>query len=175
MIGVGYVGLPLLVELARAGFRATGYDKDRDKVRLLGMGESYIADVPSATLRPLVASGLLRASSDLTSSARPTRSSSASRRRSTRRRTRTMRFIESATDEIAQRQHPGMLIVLESTTYPGTTREVLVPRLTRGRATRSAQTSSWPSSPERVDPGNTRRHAEHAQGARRHDAARASR
>jgi UDP-N-acetyl-D-glucosamine dehydrogenase len=155
VIGAGYVGLPLLVELARAGFHATGYDKDRDKVRLLGMGESYIPDVPSAALRPLCASGLLRASSDpdvLGSSDAvvvcvPTPLNKT--------KDPDMRFIASASDEIAQRQHPGMLIVLESTTYPGTTREVLVPRLTRGRY-ELGRDVFVAFSPERVDPGNAR-------------------
>src|SRR3954453_2273286 len=64
VIGVGYVGLPLVVELARAGFRVTGYDKDREKVRLLGMGESYIGDIPGSALKPLVDAGRLRASTD---------------------------------------------------------------------------------------------------------------
>src|SRR5262245_61747336 len=122
VIGAGYVGLPLLVELARAGFSATGYDKDPEKVRMLNRGESYIGDIPTAALKPLVESGRLRASSDadvlraadavivcvptpLNKTKEPD-----------------MRFIASATSEIAKAQHAGMLVVLESTTYPGTTR-----------------------------------------------------
>src|SRR5690349_4753416 len=64
VIGIGYVGLPLLAEIARAGFRVTGYDVDRERVRLLAAGESYLGDVPSADLRPHVESGRLRASCD---------------------------------------------------------------------------------------------------------------
>jgi UDP-N-acetyl-D-glucosamine dehydrogenase len=155
VIGVGYVGLPLLVELARAGFTATGYDKDREKIRRLGAGESYIGDVPSAALRPLCASGHLKASSDpdVLGSADAVIVCVPTPLNKTK--DPDMRFIASATDEIAQRQHPSMLIVLESTTYPGTTREVLVPRLTRGRY-ELGRDVFVAFSPERVDPGNAR-------------------
>lgn len=154
VIGAGYVGLPLLVELARAGYVATGYDKDPEKVRLLGRGESYIGDIPTATLKPLVESGHLRASRDpdvlrsadavivcvptpLNKTKEPD-----------------MRFIVSAAAEIAAAQHAGMLVVLESTTYPGTTREVLIPKLTQGFELGKDIFIAF--SPERVDPGNTK-------------------
>ena len=157
VIGVGYVGLPLVVELASAGFTVTGYDKDREKIRLLGQGESYIGDIPSSVLKPLIDAGRLKASSDpdvlgtadaiivcvptpLNKTTDPD-----------------MRFIASASDEIAERQHPDMLIVLESTTYPGTTREVLVPKLTRDRY-ELGKDVFIAFSPERVDPGNDRYH-----------------
>src|SRR5512145_288445 len=64
VIGIGYVGLPLVVEFARAGFSVVGYDKDREKVRMLGLGESYIGDIPSGALKPLVDAGKLTASTD---------------------------------------------------------------------------------------------------------------
>ena len=127
VIGIGYVGLPLVVELARAGFRVTGYDKDREKVRLLGLGESYIGDIPSSALKPLVDSGRLRASCDpdVLGSADAIIVCVPTPLNKTK--DPDMRFIAAASDEIAEHQHPGMLIVLESTTYPGTTREVMVP------------------------------------------------
>lgn len=154
VIGAGYVGLPLLVELARAGYVVTGYDKDPEKIRLLGRGESYIGDIPTATLKPLVESGHLRASRDpdvlrsadavivcvptpLNKTKEPD-----------------MRFIVSATSEIAAAQHKDMLVVLESTTYPGTTREVLIPKLTQGYELGKDVFIAF--SPERVDPGNAK-------------------
>jgi UDP-N-acetyl-D-glucosamine dehydrogenase len=156
VIGIGYVGLPLVVEFARAGYRVTGYDKDPAKVQLLNSGESYIGDIASADLAPLVKKGLLRASGDpavlkdadavvvcVPTPLNKTKDPD-------------MRFIVSATEEIAANQHEGMLIVLESTTYPGTTREVLVPKLTRGYEIGKDVFVAF--SPERVDPGNTRYH-----------------
>jgi UDP-N-acetyl-D-glucosamine dehydrogenase len=153
VVGIGYVGLPLVVEFARAGFRVTGYDKDPEKVRLLGLGESYIGDIPSSALASHVVEGRLSASTDpkvlgtadaivvcvptpLNKTKEPD-----------------MRFILSASDEIAEHQHANMLIVLESTTYPGTTREVLVPKLT-GNRYELGKDVFIAFSPERVDPGN---------------------
>jgi len=154
VIGAGYVGLPLLVELARAGYSATGYDKDPEKVSLLNKGQSYIGDIPTEVLAPLVESGHLRASSDpdvlraadavivcvptpLNKTKEPD-----------------MRFIVSAAGEIAKAQHKDMLVVLESTTYPGTTREVLIPKLTSGFELGKDIFIAF--SPERVDPGNVK-------------------
>jgi UDP-N-acetyl-D-glucosamine dehydrogenase len=154
VVGIGYVGLPLVVEFARAGYQVTGYDKDPAKVQLLNSGESYIGDIDSEDLAPLVKNGSLRASSDaaiikdadcvvvcVPTPLNKTKDPD-------------MRFIVSATEEIAAHQHKDMLIVLESTTYPGTTREVLVPKLTRGYEIGKDVFVAF--SPERVDPGNTR-------------------
>jgi UDP-N-acetyl-D-glucosamine dehydrogenase len=156
VIGIGYVGLPLVVEFARAGYQVTGYDKDPGKVQLLNAGESYIGDIASQDLAPLVKQGLLKASTDpavlRTADAVvvcvPTPLNKT--------KDPDMRFIVSATEEIAEHQHKGMLIVLESTTYPGTTREVLVPKLTRGYELGKDVFVAF--SPERVDPGNSRFH-----------------
>jgi UDP-N-acetyl-D-glucosamine dehydrogenase len=154
VIGVGYVGLQLALEFARAGFRTTGLDSDPDRVRALSDGRSYISDVHDAELAPLVSGGRLDATTDpqvlseadavvvcvptpLNKSKDPD-----------------MRFILAAIGEIAQHQHDGMLIVLESTTYPGTTNEVLVPQLTQGGRTLGEQVFVA-FSPERADPGNT--------------------
>lgn len=155
VVGIGYVGLPLVVEFARAGFHVTGYDKDRDKVRLLGLGESYIGDIASAALKPLVDAGKLHASADpdVLGSADAIVVCVPTPLNKTK--DPDMRFIASATDEIAERQRAGMLIVLESTTYPGTTREVMVPKLTRGRF-ELGRDVFVAFSPERVDPGNGR-------------------
>jgi len=157
VIGIGYVGLPLVVELARAGFRVTGYDKDREKVRLLGLGESYIGDIPSSALQPLVASGRLRASSDADVLGSADAIIVCVPTPLNKTKDPDMRFIAAASDEIAEHQHPGMLIVLESTTYPGTTREVMVPKLCHGRY-KLGEDVFVAFSPERVDPGNARYH-----------------
>lgn len=153
VIGVGYVGLPLAVEFARAGFRTTGLDVDAEKVRLLNACESYISDVPTGELAPHVRSRLLDASTDpgvlreadavvvcVPTPLNKTKDPD-------------MRFILAATDEIARHQHEGMLVILESTTYPGTTTEVLVPKLTEHGAV-LGQSVFIAFSPERVDPGN---------------------
>jgi UDP-N-acetyl-D-glucosamine dehydrogenase len=157
VIGIGYVGLPLVVEFARAGFQVTGYDKDREKVRLLGLGESYIGDIPSSALKPLVDAGRLRASADpdVLGSADAIVVCVPTPLNKTK--DPDMRFIASASDEIAAHQHEGMLIVLESTTYPGTTREVLVPKLTHGTY-ELGKDVFVAFSPERVDPGNRKYH-----------------
>jgi UDP-N-acetyl-D-glucosamine dehydrogenase len=157
VIGVGYVGLPLVVELATAGFTVTGYDKDREKIRLLGLGESYIGDIPSSVLQPLIASGRLQASSDPDVLGAADAIIVCVPTPLNKTKDPDMRFIASASDEIAERQHAGMLIVLESTTYPGTTREVMVPKLTRGRY-ELGKDVFIAFSPERVDPGNAKFH-----------------
>jgi UDP-N-acetyl-D-glucosamine dehydrogenase len=153
VIGIGYVGLPLVVEFAKAGFSVVGYDKDREKVRLLGLGESYIGDIPSATLKPLVDAGKITASSDpdILGSADAVIVCVPTPLNKTKE--PDMRFIASASDEIAQHQHKGMLIVLESTTYPGTTTEVLGPKLT-AKGYELGKDVCLAFSPERVDPGN---------------------
>jgi UDP-N-acetyl-D-glucosamine dehydrogenase len=154
VIGIGYVGLPLVLEFARAGYRVTGYDKDPIKVKLLNSGESYIGDIPSGDLAPFVKSGQLDASSDpaLLGDADAVVVCVPTPLNKTK--DPDMRFIASATEEIAAHQHKGMLIVLESTTYPGTTREVLLPRLTKGYEIGKDVFVAF--SPERVDPGNTK-------------------
>ncbi|HYQ03680.1 MAG TPA: nucleotide sugar dehydrogenase [Polyangiaceae bacterium] len=153
VIGIGYVGLPLAVEFARAGFRTTGLDLDTEKVRLLNAGESYISDVPTGDVAPHVTARLLDASSspsilyeaDVVVVCVPTPLNKT--------KGPDMRFILAATEEIARHQHDDMLVILESTTYPGTTTEVLVPKLTENGAV-LGRSVFIAFSPERVDPGN---------------------
>jgi UDP-N-acetyl-D-glucosamine dehydrogenase len=154
VVGIGYVGLPLVVELARAGFHVTGYDKDAEKVRLLAAGESYIGDITTAELAPFVKNGLLGASSDPAVLGKADAVIVCVPTPLNKTKDPDMRFIMSATEEIAAHQHSGMVVILESTTYPGTTREVLVPRLTRGFDLGKDIFIAF--SPERVDPGNER-------------------
>lgn len=152
VIGIGYVGLPLVLEFARAGYRVTGYDKDPVKVRLLASGESYIGDIRSGDLSPHVQNGTLTASCDPAVLREADAVIVCVPTPLNKTKDPDMRFILSATEEIAAHQHPGMLIVLESTTYPGTTREVLVPQLTRSYEIGKDVFVAF--SPERVDPGN---------------------
>jgi UDP-N-acetyl-D-glucosamine dehydrogenase len=150
--GVGYVGSPLGVELARAGFRVTGLDVDAERVDSINGGRSYVGDVPSEALAAVVESGFLRgttraevlAEADVVVVSVPTPLSTT--------REPNIRHIIDATDAIARYQHDDMLVVLESTTYPGTTAEVLVPRLTRRQ--RLGESVFIAYSPQRTDPGN---------------------
>jgi UDP-N-acetyl-D-glucosamine dehydrogenase len=153
VVGIGYVGLPLVAELARAGFRVTGLDYDREKVRLLNAGESYIRDVPTADLAPHVKARTLAATADPAILAEADAVVVCVPTPLNKTKEPDMRFIVEATTEIAKHQHPGMLVVLESTTYPGTTDEVVVPKLTEGGAVLGKDVFVA-FSPERVDPGN---------------------
>jgi len=153
IVGLGYVGLPLAVEFAKAGFSVTGIDISTQKVEHVNAGESYVGDIPNATLRPLVESGKLRATADFSvvleldtinicvpTPLRKTKDPD-------------MSYIVSSCQEIARHFHAGMLVLLESTTYPGTTDELVLPMLTKS----GLQVGSdffLCFSPERVDPGN---------------------
>jgi len=153
ILGLGYVGLPLGVEFARAGFTVTGIDVSETKAARVNAGDSYVLDVPSALLQPLVAAGRLRATADFAvlreldtvnicvpTPLRKTKDPD-------------MSYIDAACQEIARYIHPGMLIILESTTYPGTTDEFVLPMLERS-GMRVGQEFFLCFSPERVDPGN---------------------
>jgi UDP-N-acetyl-D-glucosamine dehydrogenase len=150
--GVGYVGLPLALEFARAGFAVTGLDTDADKMRALNRGQSYVGDVAAAALGAVVDARRLRgtthtgvlAEADAVVICVPTPLSAT--------REPDIRHIVAATEEVARHQHPGMLVVLESTTYPGTTAEVLVPRL--GAHHTVGEDVFVAYSPQRTDPGN---------------------
>ncbi|MCA9629425.1 MAG: nucleotide sugar dehydrogenase, partial [Myxococcales bacterium] len=152
VMGIGYVGLPLVAEFARAGFRVTGLDMDPEKVRLLNAGESYIADVPTGDLAPHVKSGKLTGTTDAAVLGEADAVVVCVPTPLNKTKDPDMRFIVAATEEIARHQHPGMVIVLESTTYPGTTSEVLVPELTKKFELGKDVFVAF--SPERVDPGN---------------------
>jgi len=153
VVGIGYVGLPLVAEFARAGFRTTGLDKDAEKVRRLNAGESYIADVPSSDLAPHVQTKRLDATTDSAILAKADAVIVCVPTPLNKTKDPDMRFIVAATEDIARYQHDGMVVILESTTYPGTTTEVLVPKLTeKGGAVGRSVFIAF--SPERVDPGN---------------------
>jgi UDP-N-acetyl-D-glucosamine dehydrogenase len=153
IVGMGYVGLPLAVEFARVGYHVIGLDLIQEKVDKLNAGVSYIPDVPTEVLAPLVETGHLRATTsyedlrqaDTISIAVPT----------PLRKTKDpdMSYVIAAADEVSKICQPGMLVVLESTTYPGTTDEVILPRLLNNGLTVGVDVFVA-FSPERVDPGN---------------------
>ena len=153
VIGLGYVGLPLVTEFARGGFAATGFEVDVAKAASINSGESYIGDVPSSQVKELIESGRLHATTDfdelkdcdaiiicVPTPLRKTKEPDVS-------------YILAAAEEIQKRLRRGQLIILESTTYPGTTDEVLLPMLEE-MGLKLDQDFLLAFSPERVDPGN---------------------
>jgi UDP-N-acetyl-D-glucosamine dehydrogenase len=155
VVGLGYVGLPLAVEYAEAGFNVTGIDLSESKVGRINAGDSYIGDVSSSAIAPLVANGKLRATIDFSvirdldtinicvpTPLRKTKDPD-------------MSYIVAACEEIAKYFHPGMLVILESTTYPGTTDELVLPMLEES-GLKVGTDFFLCFSPERVDPGNAK-------------------
>lgn len=153
IIGLGYVGLPLAVLQAKTGFRVFGIDEVREKVERVNRGETYILDVDEAELREAVASGRLAATTDFEVLARCDVVLMCVPTPLTRNKEPDISAILKVTRELARRVHPEMLVVLESTTYPGTTEDVLLPMLTAG-GLKVGQDLYLAFSPERVDPGN---------------------
>ncbi len=153
IVGLGYVGLPLAVEFARAGLPVLGFDITQGKVDMLNRGESYIQDIPTATLAPHVASGKLAATTDFSRIAEVDTINICVPTPLRKTKDPDMSYIVAATEQIANYLHPGMLIILESTTYPGTTDELLLPMLEKS-GLKCGEDFFLCFSPERVDPGN---------------------
>jgi UDP-N-acetyl-D-glucosamine dehydrogenase len=153
VVGLGYVGLPLAVEFARAGFVTTGIDLDRRKVDAVNQGTSYIPDVETAEVARLVSSGTLNAASDFAVVAGLDTINICVPTPLRKTKDPDMSYIVSAVEQIARHLHPGMLIILESTTYPGTTEELVQPMLEAG-GLKAGVDFFLAFSPERVDPGN---------------------
>jgi UDP-N-acetyl-D-glucosamine dehydrogenase len=153
VIGLGYVGLPLAVELARAGFAVTGIDRDARKVDALNRGESYIQDVPTAEVAAFQKKGRLGATTDNAAIAALDTINICVPTPLRKTKDPDLSYVVSAVEVVAQHLHPGMLIVLESTTYPGTTEEVVQPILEKG-GLKAGVDFFLAFSPERVDPGN---------------------
>jgi UDP-N-acetyl-D-glucosamine dehydrogenase len=153
VIGQGYVGLPLALEYARAGFTAVGIDTDRDRIAALNLGQSPTPDVSDAELRELLGSGRYQATADfgvldqsdvvIICVPTPLRKS----------KDPDISYVVAASQQTAAHFHPGQMVVLESTTYPGTTDELLIPMLTE-RGARVGETVFVAFSPERIDPAN---------------------
>ena len=152
VIGLGYVGLPLAVVFAEAGFEVVGIDVDARKVRQLGEGTSYIEDIPDARLAAVA--GRLTATTDFAALATCDAVSICVPTPLRKTRDPDISYILSAAENIAEHLHPGMLVVLESTTYPGTTSDVILPRLQHnGSHLEVGRDFFLCFSPERVDPG----------------------
>ncbi|RLC36194.1 MAG: UDP-N-acetyl-D-glucosamine dehydrogenase, partial [Candidatus Nealsonbacteria bacterium] len=154
VIGLGYVGLPLAVEKAKAGYKTIGFDMQEKKVRWVNEGRNYIGDIIDSDLKEVADNGLLQATTDysfiegidtvcicvptpLDIYQQPDLS-----------------YVKTSTENIAKYLHPGMLIVLESTTYPGTTEEIVKPILEKISGLKCGQDFFLAFSPERIDPGN---------------------
>jgi UDP-N-acetyl-D-glucosamine dehydrogenase len=153
VIGLGYVGLPLAVEFAHAGFNVIGFDVSQRVCETLNGGVSHIQDVPSKDVAALVKSGKFRASTNPLDLATADALSIAVPTPLGKTHDPDMSYVQAAAATVAQVAHPGLLVVLESTTYPGTTREVVLPLLTSAGYT-VGDDIFVAFSPERVDPGN---------------------
>jgi UDP-N-acetyl-D-glucosamine dehydrogenase len=153
ILGLGYVGLPLAVVFGEAGFQVTGVDPDKRKINVLAEGKSYIPDVKTEAVAKLVKGGYFTATTDFSvlkdmdavSICVPTPLRQTG--------DPDMSFIISAIEELAKYMHKGMVVVLESTTYPGTTRELLLPKLGIEHDLKVGEDWFLAFSPERVDPG----------------------
>src|SRR5438067_1144736 len=153
VVGLGYVGLPLAVEFAKAGFSVTGIDISEEKVRRMNAGESYIGDIPTTTLAPLVESGKLRATTDFSAVLELDTINICVPTPLRKTKDPDMSYIVSSSQEIARHFHAGTLVILESTTYPGTTDELVLPMLVKS-GLEVGRDFFLCFSPERVDPGN---------------------
>jgi len=152
IIGMGYVGLPLAVVLAEAGYHVVGVDLSAEKVENLNAGKSYIEDIDDETLAPLVNSGLLKGSTSFDALADVDGVSICVPTPLRKTGDPDLSFIISALNALKASLHPGMVVILESTTYPGTTREMLLPEIEAHGCT-VGKDFFLAFSPERVDPG----------------------
>ena len=153
ILGLGYVGLPLAAAFGEAGFHVIGVDPDERKVKALNLGSSYIQDVPNEQIARLVSDGRLSATTDFSALRQVDAVSICVPTPLRKTGDPDMSFIMSATTELAKSMHKGMVVVLESTTYPGTTRELLLPMLGLERGLTVGEDFFLAFSPERVDPG----------------------
>ena len=153
VVGLGYVGLPLAVEKAKAGFKTIGFDVQQSKVDQVNSGHNYIGDVVDSDLAMLVENGMLQATSDFSRISEvdfvaicvPTPLDAHQQP--------DISYVRSSAESIAKHLHRGMMVVLESTTYPGTTEELIKPIL-ESTGLKCGEDFYLGFSPERVDPGN---------------------
>jgi UDP-N-acetyl-D-glucosamine dehydrogenase len=153
ILGMGYVGMPLAVVFAEKGFNVLGIDPDPRKVDTFNKGISYIQDIPTETVARLQKAGRLKMSADFAALVEMDAVSICVPTPLRQTGDPDMSFILSATEQLAKHVHKGMVIVLESTTYPGTTRELMVPMLTEKSGLKVGEDLFICFSPERVDPG----------------------
>jgi UDP-N-acetyl-D-glucosamine dehydrogenase len=153
IVGLGYVGLPLAMEFARAGFRVLGFDVSKRAVDGLNAGRSHVQDVPSADLAAFVKAGKFAATTDLARLNEPDVVSICVPTPLSKTKDPDVSYVLAATNSVKLTLRRGQLIVLESTTYPGTTRELMLPAL-EGTGLKVGEDFFLAFSPERVDPGN---------------------
>jgi UDP-N-acetyl-D-glucosamine dehydrogenase len=154
VIGLGYVGLPLALEIASAGFKVVGIDVDPNKITTLKAGNSYVRDAADEAITEAIASGRFLPTSDFAALRDVDTVSICVPTPLSKSRDPDISFILSATEEIRKYLHPGQLVVLESTTYPGTTGELILPEL-ESTGLRVGRDFFLAFSPERIDPGNS--------------------
>ncbi|HWQ45661.1 MAG TPA: nucleotide sugar dehydrogenase [Longilinea sp.] len=155
VLGLGYVGLPLAIVFAEAGYSVTGVDPIAEKVTRVNNGDSYVLDVSSETVSHLVKAGKLRATADFSVCQQADAISICVPTPLRKTGDPDLSFIVSAVEGLAPYVHKGMVVVLESSTYPGTTREMILPRLTEETGLKAGEDIFIAFSPERVDPGRT--------------------
>ncbi|MBW2393901.1 MAG: nucleotide sugar dehydrogenase [Deltaproteobacteria bacterium] len=153
VVGLGYVGLPLALEFARAGFRVAGFDVDGEKVRILNEGGTYIEDVPAEDVAREVAAGRLSASTDFTALSAQDVVNVAVPTPLTKTKDPDVSHIVKAVEEIRKRLRSGQLVILGSTTYPGTTHDLFVPLLEES-GLECGTDFAVAFAPERIDPAN---------------------
>lgn len=153
VIGLGYVGLPLVVEFAEAGFEVTGIDVQQSKVDAINRGESYIQDIPTSVLKPLVEAGKVRATTDFAVASELDTFNICVPTPLRKTKDPDMSYVVDSCKELASHFRPGSLVILESTTYPGTTDELMLPMFEES-GLKVGEDFFLCFSPERVDPGN---------------------
>ncbi|HMU60681.1 MAG TPA: nucleotide sugar dehydrogenase [Gemmatimonadales bacterium] len=153
VVGLGYVGLPLVIELARAGYKVLGFDILPSVVEGLNAGRSHVKDITNAALQEVLDKGLFEATTDLSRLGEPDAISIAVPTPLSKFKDPDVSFIQASTESIRQTLRKGQVIILESTTYPGTTRELMLPAL-ESTGLVVGQDFFLSFSPERVDPGN---------------------
>ena len=153
IVGLGYVGLPLAAEMGDAGYRVLGFDVTKRVVDGVNKGVSHVIDVPTKRLQALVSAGKISATTDLSRMREPDLVAIAVPTPLSKTRDPDVSFVVAATDSVAKTLRAGQVIVLESTTYPGTTRELMLPELEKS-GLKVGEDFFLAFSPERVDPGN---------------------
>ena len=154
VVGLGYVGLPLAVDKAKAGFRTIGFDVQQEKVDMVNAGHNYIGDVVDADLKEIVSAGMFRATSDFSFIKEVDFVAICVPTPLDKHQQPDISYVRNSTIAIAEHLTPGTMVVLESTTYPGTTEELVRPLLEQGSGLKCGEDFYLGFSPERVDPGN---------------------
>lgn len=154
VVGLGYVGLPLAVEKAKAGFKTVGFDIQKEKVEMVNQGHNYIGDVVDKDLNDLVRSGMLKATTDFSFVQNVDFIAICVPTPLDKHQEPDISYVRSSAEEIAKYLTANTMVVLESTTYPGTTEELIKPILEKGSGLKCGEDFYLGFSPERVDPGN---------------------